>query len=180
MSEDRPKRPKRIYLVNRDFQLRYAFAAVAVAMVSTVLTAIILLYPLYTFEILRIPRFLPWPIFGVMILAVLCNLLLLLFVGVFITHKIAGPMFSLVRAFRQVEHGNWAARLVVRSDDELKYLVRNFNEMIDGLVKIAQADSDRIESALADGGGSEQSRSALALLADQIRSRIGAGKQRCD
>src|SRR6186997_212279 len=97
------KPTKRIYLINRDFQMRYTLAAVVVGLLSTILTLIILLVPLYTFEILQIPRFLPLPIFGIMAMAAFVNILSVGLMGVFITHRIAGPMYSLVRSFRRIE-----------------------------------------------------------------------------
>ena len=48
---------QRIYLINRDFQLRYTGAAVAVGILSTVFTSFIVLFPLYQFEILKIAQF---------------------------------------------------------------------------------------------------------------------------
>jgi hypothetical protein len=93
---------KRIFLVNRDFQLRYTRAAIGVGILSTALTTTIILYPLYTFEILRIPRFLPTPILATMAMACLVNIVFLAIMGIFVTHKIAGPMYSLVRHFRLV------------------------------------------------------------------------------
>ncbi len=67
------KPSKRIYLINRDFQLRYAYAAVFVGLMSTIVTTTVLLYPLYKFEIVRIPQFLPLPIMSAMVAAALIN-----------------------------------------------------------------------------------------------------------
>jgi methyl-accepting chemotaxis protein len=131
---------KRIYLINRDFQLRYSMAAAVVGLVSTALTATVLLFPLYQFEILRIPRFLPLPILAAMGCAALLNILLVGLLGVFITHRIAGPMYSLVRNFRRIEMGLWAGHLRIREGDDLRYVVRNFNQMVDGLVHTARTD----------------------------------------
>ncbi len=142
------KHRKRIYLINRDFQLRYSYTAACVGIVSTLVTAIVLLYPLYVFEILRIPRFLPWPILGIMVVAAIINISLIGFMGIFITHKIAGPMYSLVRSFRKIEMGRWAGHLTVRDGDELKYVIRNFNQLIDGLVEIGRQDVSIIDEVL--------------------------------
>ncbi|MCX6129316.1 MAG: hypothetical protein NTX25_09680, partial [Proteobacteria bacterium] len=60
------RQKQRLILINRDFQFRYTGAAVLVGLLSTTLTCSVILYPLYQFEILRIPRFLPWPILIVM------------------------------------------------------------------------------------------------------------------
>ena len=131
---------KKILLVNRDFQLRYTKAAITVAIISTVLSVAVVLYPLYTFEILRIPKFLPTPILLAMGCAVLINVGLIGFLGVLITHRLAGPIYSLTREFRKISGGIWGNQLKVRAEDDLKYLVRSYNEMSEGLAKIAEED----------------------------------------
>lgn len=161
---------KKMYLINRDFQLRYSFAACIVGVVSTCSTAIVLLYPLYVFEILRIPRFLPLPILIGMGSAVLINVFLVGLLGVFITHKIAGPMYSLVRSFRRVEMGRWAGHLKIRDGDDLRYVVRNFNQMVDGLVMTGRQELSLIDELIEDLNQSNGSSHSLETL-KSIKSR---------
>ena len=147
------RKSKRLYLVNREFQLRYTFAAVAVGILSTLLTSLIILYPLYVFEILRIPAFLPPPILLVMVFAAFVNIGLIGFLGIFITHKIAGPMYSLVRQFRRIEEGVWSGHMGLRDGDDFRYIVRNFNAMVDSIVTALRADHEligRIKQRLED------------------------------
>lgn len=165
------KRRKRIYLVNRDFQFRYTGAAVVVGLMSTLLTIVILLYPLYQFEILRIPRFLPMPILLVMGFAAGVNIFLVALMGIFVTHKMAGPMYSMVRQFRRIEAGNWRGRMGLRQDDEMRYLVRNFNAMLDSLQAQSAEDCRQLEEVLAALGDGEARASAEKLL-DRMRFRI--------
>lgn len=144
------KARKKIYLVNRDFQLRYAYAAVVVGFLSTIVSVVALLYPLYQFEILRIPRFLPVPILAGMVLMVLINIGIVATLGLFITHRIAGPMYSLVRSFRRIEMGLWAGHMRLRQGDDLRYVVRNFNQMVDGLVQTGRNDVQKLDELIAD------------------------------
>ncbi len=160
---------KRIFLVNRDFQLRYSAAAVVVGFLSTLLTTGILLIPLYIFEILRIPRFLPTPILLVMAVACLVNILTVGLLGIFVTHKIAGPMFSLVRHFRKVEGGVWYGEMHVRPQDDLRYVVRNFNEMLNGIRGLAKGDLELVEEALAMP---DKARENLLGLRERVRERL--------
>lgn len=160
---------KRMFLVNRDFQLRYTSAAVIVGIISTLLTACIVLIPLFIFEILRLPRFLPVPILLVMALACLMNISIVGLMGVFITHKVAGPMFSLVRFFRRVEAGMWFGEMRTRPDDDLAYLVRNFNEMLSGIRRCSHADLELVNNALDDPAHREQ---RLLNLREQISLRL--------
>lgn len=144
MGNGRPQ--KRIYLVNRDFQLRYARNAAVVGFISTILTAILILWPLYVFEILRIPRFLPIPILIAMVVPAVVNVLFIAMMGVLLTHKIVGPMYSLIRYMRQVERGNYAANIRLRDGDELKYVIRNFNGMVESLIISTYEDLDQIKN----------------------------------
>ena len=170
-----PTKPrKRIYLINRDFQLRYSLAAAAVGVASTALTAVLFLFPLFQFEIIRIPRFLPWPILAAIGLAALLNVFLVGLLGVFITHRIAGPMYALVRCFRRIEMGRWAGHLRVRDGDDLRFLVRNFNTMVDGLIRTGQDDLvllDQLEKA-AESGDLEEVKQKLHTLTSRFKERM--------
>ena len=160
---------KRIVLVNRDFQLRYTSAAVIVGVISTLLTAAMIITPLFIFEILRIPRFLPVPVLLVMVLACFVNIAIVGLMGIYITHRVAGPMFSLVRFFRRVESGMWHGEMRTRVDDDLGYVVRNFNEMLHGIRRFAQSDLDQINAAINSPEDREQ---RLLELRDQLSARL--------
>lgn len=141
-------RGKRLFLINRDFQLRYTRAALGVGILSTILTAVVILYPLYSFEILRIANFLPLPILATMVLACFINVGFLAVMGIIVTHKIAGPMYSLVRHFRLVGMGRLTDVMRLREDDEMKFVVRNFNEMVDELRHLTQDDAQNLDEIL--------------------------------
>lgn len=145
-----PKR-KRIFLVNRDFQLRYTMAAIIVGILSTALSVFLILYPLYAFEILRIPRFLPIPVLIMMAGAAVINIGVVAIMGIYMTHKVAGPMFSLVRHFRYIEQGQFAGEMRLREGDDLRYVVRNFNEMLGSLRRMTEQDLTLITKKGADG-----------------------------
>lgn len=57
--------------------------------------------------------------------------LLLFFLGwgtIFISHKIAGPLFRFSRAFNEVERGNYRSRITLRKLDEGHPVAQEFNE----------------------------------------------------
>ena len=54
-------------------------------------------------------------------------------IGVYVTHSIAGPMYAIVREFRKVEQGDWSGNMRQRKNDDLRYLVRNYNAMMGAL-----------------------------------------------
>jgi methyl-accepting chemotaxis protein len=169
-------RTKRIFLVNRDFQLRYTRAAIGVGILSTTLTAVVILYPLYTFEILRIANFLPLPILLTMVFACLINVGFLGAMGIIVTHKIAGPMYSLVRHIRLVGMGHLTEPMRLRDTDELKFVVRNFNEMVDDLRGVTLTDIKNMDDLIAKIAliKSDEDRRAATQIAEQLRQRMQA------
>jgi nitrogen fixation/metabolism regulation signal transduction histidine kinase len=106
--------------------------------------------------------------------AALLNFGMVAYFGVRLTHRIAGPMYSLVRQFRLMRDGNLVAKFNVRQQDELKFVVRNFNEMVDSLTTQTRRDLGRIEkivAALSESGASPALIEAEALRAD-LQARI--------
>lgn len=141
----RPPKVKKLYLINRDFQLRYTKIAVIVGLCSTALTLFLVLFPLFQFRIIRFPDFLPTPFLLAILLAALLNFAIVATMGILVTHRIAGPMFSLVRQFRILQTGRLDAHLRIREGDDLKYVVRNFNEMVDGLADGVKKDVTNLD-----------------------------------
>lgn len=171
-AKEKKKRSAPLYLINRDFQLRYARAAVTVGISSTILTATLILYPLYVFEILRIPKFLPMPILFSMIFAAVLNVAFVAIMTISLTHKIAGPMFALVREFRRVGLGSFTKQLSLRQGDELKYAVRNFNEMVESLEHLSRDDLKIIQDALQAVESDSVQEQKLVLLKERIEKRV--------
>ena len=170
------KRPKKIILINRDFQLKYARIVVFLGLISTAFTTAVLLIPLYQFEILRIPAFLPLPILIAMGIASIGNILLVGLLGIHMTHRIAGPMYSLARSFREVELGRWYGQAKIRKNDELWYVVRNFNAMMDAISRQSNSDYSAlctIGDKLDAMGSNPDVRNLLDALKASYRARLG-------
>lgn len=156
----RAPRIKRMIVVNKDLQFRYTGAAVLVGTLTTVLTTFFILMPLYVFKILVIPRFLPLPILLVMSLALIMNIFSIFILGLVMTNRIAGPLYALIRAMRQTARADFNTHLGVRRTDDLKYVVRHFNDMTASLSKMTRDDIDRIDN--------------LVLAANEIHNRLGS------
>lgn len=169
-----PSKGKRLYLINRDFQLRYTRIAVIVGFVSTLVTIVLILYPLFQFRIVRFPMFLPSPFIWAIAGAALFNFLIIALMGVLVTHRIAGPMFSLVRHIHSMQSGKLAPPLRVRDGDDLKYLVRNYNEMVAYLTKVTGSDMAQLEAIVASlkQGRQDEAIAAAEALLNQIAGRL--------
>lgn len=60
------------------------------------------------------------------------GILLLFFIGwgsIFLTHKVAGPLFKLTQYFQELKKGNLTVRIKFRKFDEVTYLATHFNEV---------------------------------------------------
>ena len=136
---------KKIWLVNRDFQLRYTGAGLAAGLVSTLITATLILYPLFQFKIITVGFFLPWPIFACIFAAAALDAGVQVAFGIVITHKVAGPMFSLIKYLRLIEAGRWNVKMKQRSGDDLQIIVRHVNDMSEGLVTRVARDLEQLE-----------------------------------
>lgn len=177
MNQKANKHRKRLFLINRAFQLRYAGAAAFVGVLSTAISAALILFPLYQFEILRIPRFLPVPVLGVMFLAACINVAVVGYMAIHITHRMAGPMYSMVRELRRVKEGRWSGQMRLREGDELKLVVRNFNEMLVSLSHSASEDLESVDLVnrsidQAISNGSQVDLTSAAQELDKLRERI--------
>lgn len=136
---------KSIILVDRSFQMRFGFLGFFTGLITSCLTAGAVLYPLYVFRILVVPRFLPTPIMMLLISALLINAMLLGILGVYISHRIAGPVFSITRQLRLIQDGIYRVRFGTRKGDELQFLAKHLSETSEVLVAQAQQDLDLVD-----------------------------------
>ena len=75
-------------------------------------------------------------------------MMMITYLGVLITHRIAGPMFNLSREFADIGQGIFGKEALCRQSDDLKYLIRSFNEMSKNLENITHDDISCIDLAL--------------------------------
>jgi len=170
-----PPLPKRILLVNRDFQLRYAGAGLMAGLASTLITAVLIIYPLFAFKIVTISFFLPWPILMAITAAILLNSVIQVMFGILLTHRIAGPIFNLVRQLRLIAHGRWNIKMRQRNLDELGIVVRHLNAMSEELTKAVRQDIGSVEKIQSLLAGLEANPNQLVLAnqyLDEMNNRF--------
>ena len=71
-------------------------------------------------------------------------LLLACFVGILVSHKIAGPVYRLQKAARDVAQGDLTVSVSLRSDDELRNLSDAFNSVIENMQRLVSKDKKLI------------------------------------
>ncbi len=133
MAETKFKR--KIVLIDKKMQLKYAF------MIGGALIAMLLLVEYHTFLTIQsiLPNILPSPIEKQvrqihlwLIINSLIYTALVAVVSVYISHKIAGPVFKLKKQIREIiDSGDTSKKIFIRKGDELNDLVAVINELLE-------------------------------------------------
>jgi hypothetical protein len=120
---------KRTYLVNREFQLRFALSGVVIGLTSSIVTLGMLLWAFWAFNIWQGQRF-PLPVMVVIFSTLFLNAGSIYVATVLATQKIVGPLFNLIRQFHKLSRADFEAFAKFREADEIHYVARRFNEMV--------------------------------------------------
>ncbi|NBW81868.1 HAMP domain-containing protein [bacterium] len=171
-----PRRPylpwwKRNYIVNRDLQFKFAGSALVMGLVCTISSIAILLISFYSFGIWQGQR-LPFPVILAIGFALIVNLVGIMFASILSTQRIVGPLFNLLRQFQKVSRGDFKAHAKFRTSDEIHYVARRFNEMLERLDERENEIFVHIEQA-AEALESSDAEKARELIkqARNLRSR---------
>lgn len=65
--------------------------------------------------------------------------------GIFVSHRIAGPLYVFDKMFNLVSQGDLTIKLKLRKGDELQKLADNFQKMIDNLSYFIKIDKEKVE-----------------------------------
>ena len=61
--------------------------------------------------------------------------IVMVFVGIVLSHRSAGPLYQFKRVFREIREGNPEARIRLRPRDEFRDVASEFNLMIDSILQ---------------------------------------------
>ena len=100
-------------------------------------------------------------------------ILLLAGTGIVLTHKVAGPMYSLVRSFRRVKAGDYTSVRAFRKGDEFQEVSIAFREVVDALADNESSEIAELEKIRDMFGIPAEAASALDALLENKRSRVG-------
>jgi methyl-accepting chemotaxis protein len=134
---------RRVYLINRRFQLRFAFY------VCSWLVALSFVYPLiisnifdFLFSYLVVDPNGPeisylegvrLDLLSLLIIMQVVMLVLSFFISIFMSHKVAGPLYKLGKFFQEAKAGNLSERIAFRKRDYFPELATQYNEMMDSI-----------------------------------------------
>lgn len=151
---------RRTVFIKRGFQIRFITWVIGLLIMCCLCSAAVL-YPLLSSElnsgltaghrdIGNIKSQLTLAILIGNVLAIIVAALATTVVILYISHKIAGPLYRFERICKEIGHGNLNASAVLREKDQLKGLSEAFNEMLAQLRNRRSDQCTRIESARRD------------------------------
>ncbi|MGO9839505.1 MAG: hypothetical protein ACLP1X_35440 [Polyangiaceae bacterium] len=106
---------------------------------------------------------------GLALMVVLIGML-----GIYITHKVAGPVYKMTRLLKQVGDGNLHVDARLRKGDELRDFFETFTRMVGGLREIEKRQLAEIEGALAalERGSKDDAAAALGRVRDVMKTAV--------
>lgn len=167
---------RRIFLINKPFQLRFSFYVVSW------IAALSLVYPLLIRELYNwFFRYLSVDPHGPMIPAIaqarkemmlwlaflqVTFVVMTFLLSILLSHRIAGPLYKLAQAMNEVAHGK-LPRITFRKADHFKELAAGFNRMAESIHDTTTAAETHIRKAMdrtTDEGARKELESALQTL----------------
>ena len=135
----KPSLFRRRYLINRPMQLAYSgFLVLAVAL-GMIITWLVTYYTIWSLVLNRIPQNAQLPrilldinlrLFWMLVIPGFIFLVLVGWGGIFLLHRIAGPVYRIHNTMIDMTQGLWPESVRVRSQDFLKDVVEEFNLLI--------------------------------------------------
>jgi len=94
--------------------------------------------------------------------------------GIFFTHKVAGPIYKMKRLLGQVGKGSLKVEARLRKGDELQDFFDAFSQMVAGLRKMEERQLVDVEQAIKDveGGNKEGAGAALRRVKDAMKTSL--------
>jgi methyl-accepting chemotaxis protein len=152
---DQPQQPhqapnfkrKQIY-INMDLQFKYSLILVFTMFIEMIIVGVALLY-VFSQPKPDIPGaniyFIYKAVLAIIIFLTLCNIT----VGVYMSHKVAGPLFRFIMCAREVAAGNLKIQVNLRKGDELRELEAAFNDMTEKLRGVVREERKQLQDMTA-------------------------------
>ena len=155
MTAAKPGLTRRTFLIDRDFQLKYAglllFAGVLISLAFAVMTYLAHSDAQRTASLLTGAKAQPMDPFTVVMLAVAVIIAggAMGLVGLVVTHRIAGPVFVMTHYVTALAKGTFPPIRPLRRNDELKAFFERFQGALESLKARELEEAQAISEALA-------------------------------
>ena len=106
---------------------------------------------------------------GLTLMVVLIGLL-----GIYFTHKVAGPIYKMKRLLGQVGQGNLHVEARLRKGDELRDFFEAFTKMVANLRTLEKQQLDYVDKALdaVERGAKEDAKASLGKVREAMRAAL--------
>jgi methyl-accepting chemotaxis protein len=175
------KTPRRQYLVDRDFQLKYTLLlAVVGAAISVLFGAMMYQAHVETTELMGLPnpyqaivegqdRIMLW-----LVMAIAVGMAIALAMsGILITHRIAGPIFVFSRYMSVLAQGRYPLLRPLRKKDELKSFYESFNQAVASMRERDKSSGEELKeiATVLEAAAAEAPRMGEALKSSMEKLR---------
>ncbi len=92
--------------------------------------------------------------------------------GIYVTHKMVGPLYAIEMFMRAVQEGRWASIRPLRKGDEFNRLSEEFMRLADAVRGRHEEELPELQKLLEDQSLSDEARTALAELVTRKESYI--------
>ncbi|MFC2075166.1 hypothetical protein ACFLRA_02725 [Bdellovibrionota bacterium] len=175
------KRTRKQFVVLREFQLRFSLLLAILGLLVTLVVGIII-YGVYDSNIniladkvdVTSPAVIDFlssmrkDIFQSLVAVFVGVTAILMLLGIFMSHKMAGPVFALLRQMKLLSHGDFNATLLLRKGDEFQNLREGYNELVTSLQNRIKEDILRITRIRQDLGDRIDSLSKIGAPPTQV------------
>lgn len=146
------------YLLDKDFQLKYAFLLSGIAIcIAAIIGGNVYYSAKESYKILLqagladrpevLSLIKQWKTFlnSQLLILLLASIGFLSLIGIFISHKIVGPILVLKKNLRQISEGNYNIIMQLRKNDEFQDVKDHFNQMVGALSQSARDEIEALE-----------------------------------
>lgn len=132
---------RRRYIIKKEFQLRYIGLIMSIMLLSAIISGYTIYYNSWVFLGEKLANVYPQgqlvSIFRSVNLRLFINLIfvsmLCIGIGIIASHRIAGPVYRMIKFLDTVRSGDYSQRLHLRKRDELKDLAEAINRLVEKL-----------------------------------------------
>ena len=182
---DRPKYRRKQYFIKKDYQLKFMLKFCLIILAGSLMsTGILLLFSQGTltssFEHSRLV--VKNTAIAIMPAVILTNIITLILISIaavvvvlFISHKIAGPMFRFEADLKEIGQGNLSKTIRLREKDQFTSMAESLNLMTKGLrdrVLATQLELEQLLELASTEGAPEKLMGGLTHLKENIRQHF--------
>ena len=133
---------RRHYLIDKNLQLNFTMLLIMIGGINAIFFSFIFyFYSQYTALMYKpllaetaiqenIVKFVDFIYWRTVFVGVVFEAILIILLGIFFSHRIAGPLFKISRYLKEVANGRYPGLIKLRKDDMLKNFAETVNEMI--------------------------------------------------